>query len=64
MARKQSWLDALPIVLLGIRNMPNDQGFSPAAAVTGTQLLLPKLIMDQEDPDLHGDDIRKIAKEM
>ena len=64
MARKQSWLDALPIVLLGIRNMPNDQGFSPAAAVTGTQLLLPKLIMDKEDPDLHGDDIRKIAKEM
>ena len=42
MARKQSWLEALPIVLLGIRNMPNDQGFSPVAAVTGTQLLLPK----------------------
>ena len=64
MARKQSWLDALPIVLLGIRNMPNDLGFSPATAVTGTQLLLLKLIMNKEDPDLHGDDVRKIAKEM
>ena len=64
MARKQSWLDTLPIILLGIRNMPNDQGFSPVAAVTGIQLLLPKLIIDKEDPDLHGDDIRKIAKEM
>ena len=37
--------------------------FFPAAAITGTQLLLPKLIMDKEDPYQHGDDI-KIAKEM
>ena len=44
--------------------MPNDQAFSPATAVTGLQLLLPKLIMDKEDPDLHRDDIRKIAKEI
>ena len=44
--------------------MPNNQGFPPAAAVIGTQLLLPKIIMDKEDTDLHGDDIRKIAKEM
>ena len=30
MVRKQSWLYALPIVLLGIGNMPNDQGFFPS----------------------------------
>ena len=46
MTRKQSWLDALPIILLGIRNMPNVQGFFPATAIIGTQLFLPKPIID------------------
>lgn len=41
MARKQDWIQALPIVLLGIRSLPSDTGFSPFSAVTGTQILLP-----------------------
>ena len=41
MARKQAWIDALPIVLLGIRSIPNESGFSPFTALTGSDLLLP-----------------------
>ena len=62
MTRKYSWLDALSIILLGIRNMANEQGFFPATAVTRTQLLLPKAIIDPVYPDLTSNDIKKIAK--
>ena len=57
--RKPRWLNALPIILLGIRNMPNDQGFSPATAVIGSQLLLLKPIIDQEYPNLNKDGVKK-----
>ena len=40
MSRKQNWLDALPIVLLGMQNIPNEDGVSPAIAVNGTHFLL------------------------
>ena len=45
MSRKQNWLDALPIVLLGKRNIPNEDGVSPAIATTGTHFLLPQPII-------------------
>ena len=45
-ARKESWLSALPIVLLEIRSMPNSSDFSSFYAVTGTQCLLPPLLID------------------
>ena len=41
MARKESWISALPIVLMGIRSMPNCSNFPPFYAVTGAQMLLP-----------------------
>ena len=44
MARKQEWLQALPVVMLGIRALPNDSGLSPFTAVTGSQLLFPGLL--------------------
>ena len=62
--RKQSWFDALPIILLGIRNMSNEQGFSTATAITETQLLLPKPTIDQKYTNLTKDDIKEIVKEM
>ena len=46
MARKQSWLLALPVVLLGIRAAPNDSGYSPFTAVTGSSILVPSLLID------------------
>ena len=45
-SRKQEWLRSLPVVLLGIRAMPTDQGFSSFTAVTGTQLLFPRCAVD------------------
>ena len=48
MARKESWISALPIVLMGIRSMPNCSNFSPFYAVTGAQMLLPQLIINTE----------------
>ena len=45
MSRKQNWLDALPIILLGMRNIPKEDGVSPAIAVTGTHFLLPQPII-------------------
>ena len=59
MMRKQSWLDALPFILLAIWNMPHEQGFSSAFAITGIQLLHLKLIIDQEYPNLTKDDYKK-----
>ena len=34
-ARKENWLQALPVILLGIHNVPNESGVSPFSAVTG-----------------------------
>ena len=51
MARKESWISALPIVLLGIRSMPNCSNFSPFYAVTGAQMLLPQLMINTENTE-------------
>ena len=50
MARKQSWINALYIVLLGIRSIPNETGFSPFNAVTGASILFPKPLISP-DPE-------------
>lgn len=64
-ARKQSWLDALPIVLLGIRSMPNDSNFSPFTAVTGGAFLLPQpLIREEETKDSSSKYIKSLVEEM
>ena len=48
-ARKEDWLQALPVVLLSIRNIPNESGFSPFTAVTGTSLLFPRPLISQDN---------------
>ena len=66
-ARKENWVKALPVVLLGVRNFPNENGFSPFSAVTGTSLLLPKLMVDVSSTsveDLSNSDIKELAREM
>ena len=52
MARKESWLKALPIVLLGIRSTPKESGFAPFQAVTGTSILLPQLMLGPSENNL------------
>jgi len=63
-ARKQNWLNALPIILLSIRNLPNDSGFSPAVAVTGTSLLLPHPLFSNDNSMFNSDSVRNLALEM
>ena len=43
MTRGGQWLQQLPIVLLGVRAIPDDQGVSPFTTVTGTSLLVPNV---------------------
>ena len=65
MSRKQNWLDALPIVLLRMRNIPNEDGVSPAIAVTDTHFLLPQpIISSTSEQSFSSSDIQKLAKEM
>lgn len=65
MARKQEWLYALPIVLLGMRSVPNESGYSPFTAVTGSQILLPQPIVgEMYDNDFNSDHVKKLATEM
>lgn len=64
MARKQSWLDSLPVVLLGLRALQNETGFSPATAVTGTSMLCPKPLIGEENKDFTSETVKKLASEM
>ena len=63
-ARKQAWLTALPIVLLGIRNTVNDSGFSPANAVTGCNLLLPRPMIFPTVTEATHDQVKELAEAM
>ena len=65
-ARKESWLLALPIILLGLRCLPNENGISPFNAVTGTSILMPQLLIDTDEncSDISNEFIRKLCNEM
>ena len=64
MARKQNWLKALPIVLLGMRDVPNKSGFTLSTAVTGTTLLIPKPFINKSYQGFNSDTVRELASEM
>lgn len=65
MARKENWLQALPVVLLGIRSIPNDSGYSPFTAVTGSPMLIPRpLIAAETTSSFSNSSIQKLAEEM
>ena len=63
-SRRQEWLRALPVVLLGLRAMPNESGFSPFTAVTGTQVLLPRRAIQGEGVPVGHKFIRNLARHM
>lgn len=63
-SRKQSWLDALPVVLLGIRSIPNETGYSPFTAVTGSSILIPKHMIINEEDSFTNEKIKFLAEEM
>ena len=65
-ARKQHWITALPIVLLGIRSLPNSSGYSPFTAVTGSMLLAPKPLIEKDNDTVQFQHqfIQELAKRM
>ena len=65
-ARKESWLSALPIVLLGIRITPNESGYSPFSAVTGTNAQIPQLLIADNSlqDEISSPVVKQLAKEM
>lgn len=65
MARQQDWLDALPVVLLGVRMLPSEAGISPFSAVTGTELMCPRVVVDKDaDSAAQQKFVRELAKQM
>ena len=66
MARRQDWLAALPVVLLGLRTLPNDSGFSPFTAVTGGLLMCPKPLVAADELSSRSSQtfIRELASRM
>lgn len=65
MARGQSWLAALPVVLLGLRMLPAGAGMSPFSAVTGTELLCPRIAIDREaSSGVQTSFVRELARHM
>ena len=66
-ARKESWLSALPIVLLGIRITPNESTYSPFTAVTGSNAQIPRLLLDSnQDTNIEASisPVKELAEEM
>lgn len=61
-ARKQNWLDALSIVLFGLWNLPTDQDYSPAVAITVTSVLLPKTIAERDSMEFTNVKVRQLAQ--
>ena len=64
MARKQSWLDALPVVLMSLRNMPTVNGYAPFTALTGSQFLFPRVITDDDDTKFDDNKLETLIDEM
>lgn len=58
-ARKESWLVALPIMLTGTRAEPNSSNTSAFFTVTGTNIMVPQLLVDDGNNNI---DNQKFAK--
>ena len=66
MARGRHWLASQPVILLGIRCMPNDQGISPFLAVTGKTPLLPQDLLAKPpiNREIRQEFIQRFAEQM
>jgi len=65
MARKDDWLPSLPVILLGLRCIPNETGYSPFSAVTGTNLLCPGIVIPtNKNIETNHNFIRQLANRM
>lgn len=66
MARGENWLSALPLVMLGVRLLPAESGFSPFTAMTGSSLLCPRILIDGKSGTsrLQNDFVRDLCSRM
>lgn len=64
MARGDNWIQCLPIVLLGIRATPNESGYSPFTAITGSSLLFPRLLLQKSQPRCDHRFIQQLCEHM
>lgn len=63
MARGRNWLNELPIVMLGLRSIPNENGISPFTAVTGQAILMPNVTFNKYS-EINVEFIENLAKKM
>ena len=64
-ARGNSWLLSLPIVLMSLRSIPNESGFSPFTAVTGSNMLMPQIMIDNDsENNFDSEYVKKLVTEM
>ena len=65
MARKDNWFISLPIVMLGLRMIPGETGFSPFTAVTGTVMLCPHPIICKDYVSVSSSEtVKTLVREM
>ena len=65
--KDESWIRALPMVLLGIRMTPNESGYAPFTAVTGSYINIPRIITSKEEQpngELDDNTIKNIIRIM
>lgn len=55
-------MPSLPFVLLGLRMIPNESGYSLFTAVTGIQLLFPCIPVDQQSVKSQHNFIQTLAR--
>jgi len=61
-ARGSQWLRDLPIVLLGMRCLPNENGIAPFTAVTGQSLLAPRVLVNNTKLATNIDFVQQLAR--
>ena len=64
MARGSRWLEHLPVVLLGIRCIPNENGVAPFTALTGQTLFAPHVLTSPVTIRSGVDFVQKLAAAM
>ena len=60
-ARNESWIQSLPIVVLGLRSIPNESNFSPFTSVTGSYLNIPRILKSEEE-EFNNENIKDLVK--
>ena len=48
-AKEITWIRALPMILFGLRMTPNENGYSPFTAVTGSYMNIPRILTGKDE---------------